>query len=155
MLLAVKTRNMIGTFQSLLLQFDGWLLLDQIVGCLVVPSLSVLLDFFNSSLYGAGNCWLQFCYLSLGHMFLSLDMARLKQFSNTYMYIYMYSIKYIYMYISIFFLFLFIYFYFFTILYFFNLVFSLYRVFFWGPNCKTLLVTLAFLIVKIALLKCS
>ena len=40
---------------SLLLQFDGWLLLSQIVGCLVVPSLSVLLEFFTSSLYSANN----------------------------------------------------------------------------------------------------
>lgn len=112
-----------------MLQFDSWLLLGQIVGCLVVPSLSVLLEFFISSLYSADNCWLQFCYLSLGHMFLSLDnkiqgfvtdvsyvpyfsqhtslnkiMARLKQFSITYTYIYMYSIC-VYPFFSFFFFF--------------------------------------------------
>lgn len=76
MLLAVKTRNMIGAFQSLFCcsLMVGYCLIGQIVGCLVFPSLSVLLEFFSySSLYSADNCWLQFCYLSLGHMFLSLD----------------------------------------------------------------------------------
>ena len=54
MLLAVKTRNMIGAFQSLFC--CNLTKIVEIVGCLVVPSLSVLLDFFSSSLYGADNC---------------------------------------------------------------------------------------------------